>query len=194
MSEAIYEGTTNGYLVRVVYDPYPMSPREWDNASVFLFQHGRYDMPWEDPDAPKDVTLAELEAWVRDTYDDVAYVGVVYGYDHGGLNISLGNRGGPWDSGVVGLVYVRESNVCGTPADRAEDVAVQDVDLFNDYLTGDVYAYEVLAEQTCNLGHTHRTSVDSVHGFYANPSEVLAEAISVAENLPSVEEYLTATT
>lgn len=145
------DGNTRG---KVRYEDCSDSPREWDNASVMVLDHVRYDMPHEGDmaDRIKDALHNHhpevVLRWLR-TYH-AAYAGLVYGHDHGQLSISVHDeciaRG--WDSGLLGIVYVPwlpEDAGSIAPPNRTEAArwAEQEVTVFNQYLIGEVYSFEV---------------------------------------------------
>lgn len=88
--------------------------------------------------------LKQLDA---NAYDKVR-VFLVYGYEHGGFTISLGN-GYPyndrWDSGIAGICVVTK-DICeeyGSDFKDAEAIALAEVSTFDMYLQGDVYGCKV---------------------------------------------------
>lgn len=139
------------YEVRVVQDPDPLRPDFWDNHHVFLVADGapRYF----NVEAPRDVDLDD-EGF--DTFP-------LYAYIHSGVVLSLGSFRCPWDSGLIGRVFVQRSEV---PDARKAAEAI--VEQWNQYLSGDVWGYEVVRIETCNLGHDHEDVVDSCWGYYGD--------------------------
>ena len=84
-----------------------------------------------------DEERAEIEA-------NGGYVFPLYMLAHSGVSLSLTPFTDPWDSGQVGFAYVRGEYVDGKTEEEREKNARQyaecDVNMFNDYLSGSIYA------------------------------------------------------
>lgn len=52
---------------------------------------------------------------------------------------------GGWDSGLIGFIFdtAKRREVIGTPAERIEEALRQEVASYDQYLTGDVYRYQI---------------------------------------------------
>lgn len=81
----------------------------------------------------------------------------LYLYDHGGITISCSPFSCPWDSGQVGYIYVTRADILKeyggkvlTQAKRkqAEALLRCEVEVYDQYLTGDVWGYIVEHEPT----------------------------------------------
>jgi hypothetical protein len=175
MSEYIYESKTldNGYRVEVVQDTSPESSREWDNAgTVALVDRSRYNF------GDERLSHDEIHAI---TNDPSVIVLPIYMYDHSGITINTTGFSCPWDSGQVGIIYISRTDaikewgnkICTqTVAERARKCLKAEIETLDQYVTGSVYGYRVLdpdGEET-----------DACWGFYGEPSECLAEGVSVA--------------
>ena len=102
----------------------------------------------------------------------------LYLYDHSGITMSCGPFNCPWDSGQVGYVYctreaiLKEYNakrVSGKMRKRVADVLKQEVATYDDFLTGQVYGYEVFAidEEADEDGdEAEGELLDSCWGFF----------------------------
>ena len=66
--------------------------------------------------------------------------------------------------------------------ERLERIIDGDVETYDKYLTGEVYQYKIYEVETCSLGHTHRTLLDSCGGYY-NEDDCRSEGESVIEHL-----------
>jgi hypothetical protein len=175
MSEYIYESKTldNGYKVEVVQDTDPGSPREWDNAgTVALVDRSRYNF------GDERLSRDEMDAIIN---DPSMIVLPVYIYDHSGITINTTGFSCQWDSGQVGIIYISRKDavkewgnkICTqTVAERARRYLKGEIDVLDQYVTGSVYGYRVLDPEG--------DETDSCWGFYGEPSECLAEGVSVA--------------
>jgi hypothetical protein len=63
-----------------------------------------YPEDWDVAETPK--TAEELQALIQTTLDEHYVILPLYLYDHGGITMSTGSFGDPWDSGQVGFIYV----------------------------------------------------------------------------------------
>ena len=149
----------DGYTLNIEQDHDPMNPRtEFDNVGKMVCWHTRYNLGDEQPKCDPDEYLLQMMQdrerslhgkWVPDSverkcleaYIDKHFVMLpLYLYDHGGLSISVGSYGCPWDSGKVGFIYVsRESR-------EYDDLAAgltAEVEVYNQYLQGDAWGYTI---------------------------------------------------
>ena len=82
---------------------------------------------------------------ILDEDDDFIYL-YLYIYEHSGLAISTGSFGDPWDSGCAGFIWTDKSRYdeyCGKSGDWKEEavkILEYEVEEFDNYLHGDVYA------------------------------------------------------
>lgn len=90
---------------------------------------------------------------------------MLYLYDHSGITMSWKPFSCPWDSGVVGVIYVTKEDIVkeyGSDSidsrKRAFECLKDEVREYDQYLTGDVWGYIIKDE---NDDH-----VDSCWGFY----------------------------
>lgn len=142
--------------IAIYYDPEPFNPRkEWDNSTIIVHWHRRYDLGDEHI---QPMTMEEITAEYRDKGDPILAILPLYLYDHSGLSISTEGFSCRFDSGQVGWVFITESKrkVMGFPDDyteeQYEEIIRQDVKTYDDYLTGQVYGYEVVGKEGDHLG------------------------------------------
>lgn len=97
----------------------------------------------------------------------------LYLYDHSGLTISTQPFTCPWDSGQIGFIYVCKDKVrseynwrilTAKRNGKIEQYLRNEVKLYDDYLTGNVYGY------TIDDPHTGE-QFDSCWGFYGSEWE-----------------------
>jgi len=163
-------------MIEIIHDPDPVNPREWDNLGTFQIYHRRYASP---------------DKIVRDPphIDPKTEIGLkVWGYDHGGVIYKTGDRNPfscPWDSGFAGIIFAPKERVrhwfgvkriTKTIRERALGVLTQEVEDWNRYINGEVYAYLIRDEDT---GHV----VDACGGFYSE-DEARAEAQAYLNSNP----------
>jgi len=139
METILSEGDAgNGVFWKVVFDNDPTNPRrEWDNGSVMVCEHSRYDLgdkdardsaieavrasrdyrpAWEDEDREALDLSEPADLWtaIQRCGDIVAFP--LYLYDHSGITIRMSRGGGNpfacrWDSGMVGFVYMTKAMI-----------------------------------------------------------------------------------
>lgn len=114
-------------------------------------------------------------------------------YEHGGITMSCGDRSYPyndrWDSSCAGWIMMSKETAlkerigCCNESNWREK-AISDmqaeVELYDQYLTGDVYGYTLMEETAPD----EWTEVDSCWGFYG--ADVLTNGI--ADNVPGLAE------
>lgn len=101
----------------------------------------------------------------------------VYLYEHGGQTVRTTPFGCQWDSGQIGFVYIERSQAAseffnGQRLSPKRVAAVEEqlrgtVQLYDDYLTGNVYGFQAVDE----------SGEDSCYGFYGNPIEGLSQRV-----------------
>jgi hypothetical protein len=151
-------------------DTDPESPREWGNLGKMAMFHRRYSLPNDDK-----IDMAEAKRIEKDR--DYIWL-PIYGYDHGGLTISVDSFSCPWDSGRLGIIYVHKNDVRKEYNTKRIDLKtsllvsrrlIDEVKVYDQYLAGDVYGYKVTVGDEEN----------SCWGFYGL-DECKKEARSVA--------------
>lgn len=137
-------------------------------------------------------TISLEDAWkqVKEHY----YIQPLYLYDHGGISISSSRFSCPWDSGQVGFQYVLKSkahkewgpveyewvdNVRKPVRDRTEadyyELMDSEVKCYDDYLTGNVWGYEI-KDKDGNI-------LESCWGYVGDPEYCEEEMRGVAKAL-----------
>lgn len=170
----IKEFDVKGLKVKIVFDPDPQNPREWDHLGKMVCFHKRYTLGDKHSRKPEDYSgWGELRDALIEQEGAVLIL-PLFLYDHGGLRMKVGSFEGllpqghaEFDSGQVGFIYVtREAvlkeykvrNVSKAVLKRGEAVLMSEVDTYDQFLRGDVYRYEI-EDEGGNV-------VDSCGGFY----------------------------
>jgi len=170
--------------VKVYFDPEPLNPRkEWDNGTIIVHWHPRYDLGDKRIER---CTSEELEVQCAEEGDMILAILPLYLYDHSGLSVSTGAFSCMWDSGQVGWVYITQSKsdemgFGGYTSEQLENVIRSDVKSYDDYLTGQVFGYEVIGKDGDHL--------DSCWGYVGCAKECMEDAKAAAEHAedPAVE-------
>ena len=147
-----------GYTLTIHPDELPENPREWDNLGTMYFEnypmsrHITGDANAEKPPIKGCVTLK------------------VYAYVHSGIALKVEEAFGcPWDSGLVGVIYVthekiREeygiSRVTKKWREKVREYLKGEVETYNRYLEGDIWRF--------TLENEEGDLEDSCGGFYGD--------------------------
>jgi hypothetical protein len=93
----------------------------------------------------------------------------LYLYDHSGITISTGPFSCPWDSGQIGYIYITKEKarkeyswkyMTKSRIKRIINYLENEVETYDQYLTGDVYGYRISNEDDDHI--------DSCWGFYGH--------------------------
>ena len=165
-------------LVRVdiVQDSDAENPAQaWDMVGkLVLIDRCRYDFGHET------ASHEELQA-LADDPNNICLP--VYMYDHSGITIRTSPFSCPWDSGQVGVMYCTKQKaikewgkkLCTAKVrEAAIKCMVAEIKEIDDYLTGNVWGFEVIETGTDEV-------LDSCWGFVGDPEYCLEEALASAQ-------------
>lgn len=142
--------------IRIEQDECPESPREWDNLGRMVCMHRRYDLGdkhsyREDQFSGWNELREELEQ-----EEGAVVILPLFLFDHSGITMScessrfrMADSAG-WDWGQVGFIYatkeiiLKEFNkkrLSKKLLEKVEEILVNEVKTYDQYLTGDVWGY-----------------------------------------------------
>ena len=152
----------------IYYDPDAENPRTGDNLGTMVCWHDRHDLGdkhvYSDPQAFLEILATEFgmreeRAINSSAADLLAYIqrrGVLilplYLYDHSGITMRTTPFSCRWDSGQVGWIYVTPAvirkeysckRITAKARDLVEKVLLGEVQVYDQYLRGDVYGFEL---------------------------------------------------
>lgn len=185
-----------GFKINVEQDQDPQNPREeFENVAVIACFHKKDRYGDQDHGfTPSEYgSRDELEGSIR-TSEDVAAILPVYMYSHSGVTISTTPFACPWGSGQVGYAWITKDKAKKeygwkrfTPKRIAKLEALirQEVKTYDDYLTGAVYAIDIInpdgeTVDSCS-GYFGGDSV-AENGYAVNESKLLIDNIEVKWN------------
>ena len=155
------------YTLKIEQDELRDSPRTWDNLGNMVCFHKRYNLgDSHDYDIDSHESWDELEKALNREHD-IAVILPLYLYDHSGITMNTVGFSCGWDSGQVGFIYVtkeklrKEFNVkriSKAILQKAKDILIGEVATYDQYLTGDVYWFELCDESG--------EMIDACSGFY----------------------------
>jgi hypothetical protein len=163
-----------------------MNPRtDWDNITTMIcvgkysYLGDKHNYKSSDFDS-----WEELKEQIESDYK-VLHIEPLYVYEHSGIRISTSPFSCRFDTSRVGWVLIHEkqlNSMCGKDFERGEEklslILNGEVKTYDEYLTGDVYKYEVYEVETCSLGHVHRNLIESC-GSYYDEGDCRDEGLSV---------------
>ena len=159
-----------GYTIRAIQDAeIPESPREFDcNLGTMLCLHGKYNLG--------DKHNLEGEE-IEELYYSKDQISLpLYLYDHSGITMRTSSFSCPWDSGQVGIITVSKEkikrefnwkNITKKREKQIKDYLESEVCIYDDYLTGNVYGFKVLAPNE----EDEFNELDSCWGYYGYDHE-----------------------
>lgn len=156
------------YKLEIFQEEEPLDPREDENLGTMVCFHRRYDLGDKTELKSSDFSSwEELESYLYKEEDALIAI-PVFMYDHSGLSINTTGFSCPWDSGQVGYIYVSKEKVrkwcnCKRISEKlkelVKEILCSEVDLYNDYLSGNVYGFIVTDKKT-------NKRIDDCSGFY----------------------------
>ena len=189
-----HEEKIGNYIIRIFPDDCGDSPRNWDNLGTMVCFHKRYDLGDDN-----DYCSSNYDGWEEMKEDIIEKENVhtilpLYLYDHSGITMSTSPFSCRWDSGQVGWIFVSKDKVQKESLDetKIEEYFKGEVEIYDQYIRGDVYGYKVYKVETCDKDCEHEEELDSCWGFYGE-EECINEAKGIVEyytNMPEVKEVV----
>lgn len=154
--------------LKIYTDDDPCNPRqEFDNFGHMVCFHRRYGLGDD-----HNINSGDFSSWDEIRGYLIKEKGAcvilpVYLYDHSGITIRTTPFSCPWDSGQVGFIYATRQEIIDTwqgklltrdLREKAESILNSEVEIYDNYLTSDVYRYTV--------ENTTGDLIDSCGGFY----------------------------
>ena len=139
----IEEGSYGKISWELRYDSEPLNPREWGFSNLGTCAFG-----------PKHEHLGDVSySEYRENNNSLdVIVLTVYGYEHGALTISTTPFSCPWDSGIMGVIYVSKAEVRKwygwkrITKKREKEVKERlrwEIQILDQYIRGEVYEYTI---------------------------------------------------
>jgi len=167
-------------ILRIFQQVDPPNPRQdYDNLGTMAYKHSRYNLGEEQIGDPiewleeklglenayiyNNERLEELESRFFDEFIALP----LYLYDHSGITIRTYPFACRWDSGKVGYIYVSKqqarkeystNRITRKLKNKILDILMFEVQLYDQYLRGDVYEFVIENE--------HNMHLDSCSGFF----------------------------
>ena len=167
----VAEARDKDIILRIYQDEMAESPRDWDNLGTMVCWHRNYNLG----DVHEFNSPEYFQEWLGENGSLVLPLILL---DHSGLSISTSREwpyNCPWDAGQVGWIYatydkIREEygDVSPDSMDKARKLLRSEVDTYDQYLQGDVYAFSLYKVEHCDLKHEHEEHIDGCCGFFGH--------------------------
>lgn len=187
-----------GYKIKVYQDEDPSNPRtEFDNMGRMICFHGRYNIG-DKHDLSHERDAQAFKEWIEAQSKLKKIIAVpIYMMDHSGITLRTSDstfracdpQG--WDWGLLGWIYVTNETIkkeynlkrITTKARmKAYGVLQGEVKIMDDYVTGNVYGYEIVKADTEDDETYGRDVLDSCWGFFGDFNEyMVGEAKEIIE-------------
>lgn len=179
---------SNGYTLTIQYDEWAESPREWDNAGTMICAHRNYDLGDRMIDPNQYSSFEEILDEIKENEGDIVWR-YLYLFDHSGISMSMSREqfhaadSQGWDWGTVGFIYISHKDILKEWGNGANEVTPElieaavacmesEVDTYDDFIRGNVYAY-IIEDENGNV-------LDACGGFFGY-EDVKSEAMHQAE-------------
>lgn len=162
-------------VLRVFYDPDPLNPRtEFDGVATIACWHRVYDLGDDEHIIeldPRDYENShDFMAAIQEEYPEIAVVLPIYMMDHGGISLSTEvdafKTADPmgWDWGWVGVVFVTQEVLDEGFESEEDAIAIMqaEVDVYSDYLSGNVFCVEVMDIDVPNISDLGASELDAL--------------------------------
>lgn len=190
------------FRARIFQDEFPMNPlKDWDMQFIFSCFHRNYDLSCKVNEFPNTQDGMRLFNEFKAEIGDKAVWFPIYIYDHSGITVNLTGFSCPWDSGQVGYVWQYKSVLMKNYgqkkwtknfAQKMWDVAKSETATLDDYVTGNVYGYQIDKKETDESWDDEPKieNIDSCYGFFGDPddkSQIMEEIRSVIKYQKKIE-------
>jgi len=165
------------HILQIFQDTWGESPREWSNLGTMAIFHRRYNFGDEVDFKSDDFdNWSEMGEYINKDLDAAVCI-PIYMYDHSGITINCDGFACPWDSGQVGYIYVSRQKlkdeygvkrISSVILERAEKALRREVHVMDQYITGDVYGFQVIKRYLNTNGEIQEDIIDSCSGFYGD--------------------------
>lgn len=153
MKDLIEQIEYKGYKINIYPDQDGESSREWDNLAKLICFHRRYNLG--DYQEAKKWDAEEFQEFIEKENGKSIVALPLYLYDHSGITMNTGGFSCRWDSGCVGYAYIDKKEMLKEWGrkrwseklqQKAIDIINAEVEIYDQYLTGEVYGYMIETE------------------------------------------------
>lgn len=177
------------FRIKILQDETPSNPREDDNLGTMVCFHKRYNLGDKHNYRSSDFDSYEEVKKTIIKQENVGVILPLYLYDHSGITMNTTGFSCGWDSGQVGFIFISKEKMLNEYGgkivtkklkEKVTEYLKNEVNTYDQYLTGDVYGYKIFEVVTCSEGHEHENELDSCWGYYGE-DYCMKEAESVVK-------------
>jgi hypothetical protein len=185
--ETTHEEKIGNYIIKIYQDEDTYSPREDCNLGTMICFHRRYNLGDK-----HDYKSSDFSSWNEQRKElqkqKPCIILPLYLYDHSGITMNTTGFSCGWDSGQVGWIMVTKEKVRKEYGikyitqkwrNEVRIVLESEVKVYDQYLTGDVYGYQVCEVDENGI---EGEEIESCWEYYGE-EECITEAKSVVERL-----------
>ena len=187
--EAMETKTIGKYKIEIIPDDNPYNPRTDDNLGTMVCFHRRYSLGDN-----HNYSGGEWSSWEQmekylTRHEKIGVILPLYLYDHSGITMNTTGFSCPWDSGQVGFIFISKQKmlkeyggkkVTKKLTEKVTEYLRNEVEAYDQYLTGDVYGYRITDTDT-------EEEVKSSWNFYGS-EYCMTEATGIVEHILKAEE------
>ncbi len=178
--------------LRVKRDDMLFDPRaEYDNFGTMYCWHSKYNLG-DRHEFGKEYPEEFIDNMLKNAFHLPLYL-----YDHSGITMNTVGFSCGWDSGQVGWIFVSKEDVrkefgvtriSAKLKERVYDLLRNEVKIYDYFLTGDVWGYELVETTECShCGETKEEILDSCWG-YCGQEEIESVVKELTVNDPLITE------
>jgi len=178
---AIYKEKKGKKILKIYKDDDAENPREWDNFGKMACFHKNYVLGDK-----TELKSDNFEGWnelkehlIKE--EKAILIFPLYLYDHSGITIKIGSFEGLlpqghayFDSGCVGFIYCTKEDILREyqkvnkkTLKQAEKRLFDEIEIYDQYLRGDIYGYILEKEQKCKCCKREMNEeINSCWGFF----------------------------
>ena len=165
--DVIYEAEDDEYVLRVLQDYNPQSPREFDNFGTMLFWISKYDLG----DKHGHESAADFLEEINETNALILSLQI---YEHSELTMSWSVFNEDEIDKHDGFLYVKLNDVLkeygrvdAETIKKAYACLEAEAEVYEQYIKGDVCCFSLVKKVKCDAcGHVEEEDVNSCHGFF----------------------------
>lgn len=198
MSDIAFSASAENLKFSLIYDTDCSSPREDNDGNIahfFTDPHSRSGCVDNIDDSMAILCSLANQLGVPD-YDDLEQFELIreiakadpknehimveplYKFEHSGVIYATTPFSCPWDSGQVGYIFstINDFKSVGLEwnADKAKEYIKGELDLYNNYISGECFGFKVEEQSTCNsCTSVHEDELIGVWGYVGEQDQII---------------------
>lgn len=175
IEELVNELCDTDELAEQKYSQYKIVENEDECWDILDENDNEFDCNYNTKEDAEEYLVDQKYFYVENLSDDELYELIkekililpLYLYDHSGITMNTTGFSCPWDSGQVGWIYVTNEEIIkeygSLDIEKARKFLVSEVETYDQYLTGDVYGYQLIEKDEDG---DELDVIESCWGFY----------------------------